>query len=156
MAVLITQGQSTYTHLCLQEDSHDTVQLGSDAEIRWVSHLLQLSEEWLKQAVTSKVTVSCLVFAYTLFLVKLWSLFRLSFCSLPGWELCDCRHSVHCQAMICVSVFILSNAWLLSLFLHSVHCLVVICVSSFCSLVSFDLSLLVGFDLYVYLHSVQW
>ncbi|KAL8573674.1 hypothetical protein ACOMHN_007227 [Nucella lapillus] len=40
----------------VQEDSHDRVELGSDAEIRWVSHLLQLSEEWLKQAVTSKVT----------------------------------------------------------------------------------------------------
>lgn len=40
----------------MHADDHDTVELGSDAEIRWVSHLLQLSEDWLKQALTSKVT----------------------------------------------------------------------------------------------------
>ncbi|XP_076459661.1 unconventional myosin-XV-like isoform X2 [Babylonia areolata] len=40
----------------VQENNHDKVELGSDAEIRWVSHLLQLSEEWLKQAVLSKIT----------------------------------------------------------------------------------------------------
>nr|KAG5714689.1 hypothetical protein BaRGS_000177 [Batillaria attramentaria] len=40
----------------LHVDNHDTVELGSDAEIRWVSHLLQLSEDWLKQALISKVT----------------------------------------------------------------------------------------------------
>lgn len=40
------------------EASHDTVLLGSDAEIKWISHLLQLSEDWLKQALTTKVTVS--------------------------------------------------------------------------------------------------
>nr|XP_034311051.1 unconventional myosin-XV isoform X10 [Crassostrea gigas] len=38
------------------EASHDTVLLGSDAEIKWISHLLQLSEDWLKQALTTKVT----------------------------------------------------------------------------------------------------
>ncbi|XP_062594386.1 unconventional myosin-XV-like isoform X8 [Saccostrea cucullata] len=36
--------------------NHDTVLLGSDAEIKWISHLLQLSEDWLKQALTTKVT----------------------------------------------------------------------------------------------------
>ncbi|XP_056017857.1 unconventional myosin-XV-like isoform X8 [Ostrea edulis] len=38
------------------EATHDTVVLGSDAEIKWISHLLQLSEDWLKQALTTKVT----------------------------------------------------------------------------------------------------
>ncbi|XP_078318920.1 unconventional myosin-XV-like isoform X3 [Crassostrea virginica] len=38
------------------EANHDTVLLGSDAEIKWISHLLQLSEDWLKQALTTKVT----------------------------------------------------------------------------------------------------
>ena len=41
-----------------QEGNADRVELGSDAEIRWICHLLQLSEDWLKQALTSKVTVS--------------------------------------------------------------------------------------------------
>ncbi|PVD39191.1 hypothetical protein C0Q70_01819 [Pomacea canaliculata] len=39
-----------------QEDNHETAILGSEAEIKWVSHLLMLSDEWLKQALTSKVT----------------------------------------------------------------------------------------------------
>ncbi|KAH9489186.1 Unconventional myosin-XV, partial [Bulinus truncatus] len=37
-------------------NNHDTVELGSDAEIKWVSYMLELSDEWLKQALTSKVT----------------------------------------------------------------------------------------------------
>ena len=41
-----------------QENNHDRAMLGSDAEIKWVAHLLDLSEDWLKQALTSKVTVS--------------------------------------------------------------------------------------------------
>ncbi|CAC5409264.1 Unconventional myosin-IXa,Myosin-16,Myosin IB heavy chain,Myosin-2B,Unconventional myosin-Vc,Unconventional myosin-IXb,Unconventional myosin ID,Myosin-6,Unconventional myosin-X,Myosin-15,Myosin-10,Unconventional myosin-Id,Myosin-VIIa,Myosin ID heavy chain,Myosin-1,Myosin-2 heavy chain,Myosin-I heavy chain,Unconventional myosin heavy chain 6,Myosin-J heavy chain,Unconventional myosin-XV,Unconventional myosin-VIIb,Myosin-3,Myosin-2A,Myosin-7,Unconventional myosin-Ia,Myosin-5,Myosin-9,Myosin-4,Myosin IC heavy len=40
----------------VHDSSHDTVLLGNDAEIKWISHLLQLSEDWLKQALTSKVT----------------------------------------------------------------------------------------------------
>ena len=40
-----------------QIDNHDTVEMGSDAEIKWISHLLELSEDWLKQALTQKVTV---------------------------------------------------------------------------------------------------
>lgn len=42
----------------VHDSSHDTVLLGNEAEIKWISHLLQLSEDWLKQALTSKVTVS--------------------------------------------------------------------------------------------------
>ena len=42
----------------VHDSAHDTVLLGNDAEIKWISHLLQLSEDWLKQALTSKVTVS--------------------------------------------------------------------------------------------------
>ncbi|ESO87137.1 hypothetical protein LOTGIDRAFT_154633 [Lottia gigantea] len=38
------------------ENNDNTVELGSDAEIKWISHLLQLSEDWLKQSLTSKVT----------------------------------------------------------------------------------------------------
>ncbi|XP_059156810.1 unconventional myosin-XV-like isoform X1 [Physella acuta] len=37
-------------------NNHDTVELGSDAEIKWISYLLELSDDWLKQALTSKVT----------------------------------------------------------------------------------------------------
>ncbi|XP_041362375.1 unconventional myosin-XV-like isoform X3 [Gigantopelta aegis] len=37
-------------------DNHDTVELGSDAEIKWIAYLLGLSEDWLKQALVSKVT----------------------------------------------------------------------------------------------------
>ncbi|KAK0058154.1 unconventional myosin-XV-like isoform X1, partial [Biomphalaria pfeifferi] len=37
-------------------NNNDTVQLGSDAEIKWISYMLELSDEWLKQALTSKVT----------------------------------------------------------------------------------------------------
>lgn len=46
----------------LQESGsdQDTALLGSDAEIKWISHLLQLSEDWLKQALTTKVTV-CII-----------------------------------------------------------------------------------------------
>ncbi|XP_076448222.1 unconventional myosin-XV-like isoform X2 [Babylonia areolata] len=40
----------------VHENNHDTVALGSNTEIQWVSHLLQLSEDWLKQALTCKVT----------------------------------------------------------------------------------------------------
>ena len=32
--------------------------MGSESELKWVSQLLQLSEDWLKQALTMKVTVS--------------------------------------------------------------------------------------------------
>lgn len=46
---------------CSQVNNHDTVELGSDAEIKWISYLLDLSDEWLKQALTSKVTVSLLL-----------------------------------------------------------------------------------------------
>ncbi|OWF46490.1 unconventional myosin-XV-like isoform X2 [Mizuhopecten yessoensis] len=38
------------------DNGPDTVLLGSDAELKWMSHLLQLSEDWLKQALTTKVT----------------------------------------------------------------------------------------------------
>jgi myosin-15 len=34
------------------------VELGGDAELKWISHLLGLQADWLKQALTSKVTVS--------------------------------------------------------------------------------------------------
>ena len=34
------------------------VEMGSESEIKWISQLLQLSEDWLKQALTMKVTVS--------------------------------------------------------------------------------------------------
>ncbi|XP_060553902.1 unconventional myosin-XV-like isoform X5 [Ruditapes philippinarum] len=37
-------------------DNHDTVEMGSTAEVKWISHLLELSEDWLKQALTQKVT----------------------------------------------------------------------------------------------------
>lgn len=40
----------------LQVDNHDTVEMGSTAEVKWISHLLELSEDWLKQALTQKVT----------------------------------------------------------------------------------------------------
>ncbi|KAK6169157.1 hypothetical protein SNE40_020262 [Patella caerulea] len=41
----------------VQSENHDnTVELGSEAEIKWISYLLQLSEDWLKQALISKVT----------------------------------------------------------------------------------------------------
>jgi len=30
---------------------------GSDAETKWVCHLLQLDEDWLREALTKKVTV---------------------------------------------------------------------------------------------------
>ena len=32
--------------------------MGGDAEVKWISHLLDLSDDWLKQALTQKVTVS--------------------------------------------------------------------------------------------------
>ena len=42
----------------LQTDhSADTVELGNDGSIQWVSHLLDLSPGWLQQAITMKVTV---------------------------------------------------------------------------------------------------
>lgn len=46
--------------LSLQIDNHDTVEMGSDAEVKWISHLLELSQDWLKQALTQKVTVRTL------------------------------------------------------------------------------------------------
>lgn len=62
-----------------QEQNHDTAQLGSDAEIKWISHLLELSDEWLKQALTNKVTVSLLLVCFIrfdlFFLVFLLSFF---------------------------------------------------------------------------------
>jgi len=39
-------------------DNHDTVEMGSMAEVKWISHLLELDDTWLKQALTQKVTVS--------------------------------------------------------------------------------------------------
>lgn len=57
--------------MLFQEDNHETAILGSEAEIKWVSHLLMLSDEWLKQALTSKVTVSILENIADLFFAKL-------------------------------------------------------------------------------------
>ncbi|XP_052263037.1 unconventional myosin-XV-like isoform X3 [Dreissena polymorpha] len=37
-------------------DNHDTVTMGSSGEVKWITHLLELSEDWLKQALTQKVT----------------------------------------------------------------------------------------------------
>ena len=54
-------GEEALLFLCFfQIDNHDTVEMGSDAEVKWISHLLDLSEDWLKQALTQKVTVSFL------------------------------------------------------------------------------------------------
>ena len=41
-----------------QVENHDTVEMGGTAEVKWISHLLDLSPDWLKQALTQKVTVS--------------------------------------------------------------------------------------------------
>lgn len=42
---------------CLKDKNHhDTVEIGSDSEIKWVSHLLGLSEHSLRQKLTHKVT----------------------------------------------------------------------------------------------------
>lgn len=58
------------THLfwCwFQVDNHDTVEMGSMAEVKWISHLLELDDTWLKQALTQKVTVS---WCFSLFLLE--------------------------------------------------------------------------------------
>ncbi|XP_064594768.1 unconventional myosin-XV-like isoform X2 [Liolophura sinensis] len=39
-----------------QSRDSDDVEIGSDAEIKWICHLLGLPEDWLKQALTNKVT----------------------------------------------------------------------------------------------------
>ncbi len=43
--------------LTQNEHQHEGVEMGSESELKWVSQLLQLSEDWLKQALTMKVTV---------------------------------------------------------------------------------------------------
>ena len=44
--------------MLFQLNNFEGVELGSDSELKWVCHLLRLSEDWLREAVTMKVTVS--------------------------------------------------------------------------------------------------
>ena len=43
----------------VQSAHNEGAALSSKAEVKWVSHLLDLSEAWLEEAITMKVTVSC-------------------------------------------------------------------------------------------------
>ncbi len=54
-----TQNYTGAVYPVLQnEHQHEGVEMGSESELKWVSQLLQLSEDWCRQALTMKVTVS--------------------------------------------------------------------------------------------------
>ncbi|ELU02236.1 hypothetical protein CAPTEDRAFT_227847 [Capitella teleta] len=46
---------NVYFNKVQNEHHNEGVEVGSDAEIKWISHLLHLSEKWLKEALTMKV-----------------------------------------------------------------------------------------------------
>lgn len=46
------------------------VSLGSDAEVRWVGHLLQLRVEGIVEALTTRTTVSAVTSSYVVFFFK--------------------------------------------------------------------------------------
>ena len=67
-----TQYEFTFTKVMFKnigafqnEHQHEGVEMGSESELRWVSQLLQLSEDWLNQALTMKVTVRWFLFIFT-------------------------------------------------------------------------------------------
>lgn len=49
---------NVYFHRKQLKHGQEGVEIGSDAEIRWTGHLLQLSVDGIKQALTTKTTVS--------------------------------------------------------------------------------------------------
>lgn len=48
---------NVYFHRKQLKHGQEAVELGSDAEIRWVSHLLQLRVDGITNALTTKTTV---------------------------------------------------------------------------------------------------
>lgn len=48
---------NVYFHRKQLKHGQEGVEIGSDAEIRWTGHLLQLSVDGIKQAMTTKTTV---------------------------------------------------------------------------------------------------
>lgn len=53
---------NVYFHRKQLKHGQEGVEIGSDAEIRWTGHLLQLSVDGIKQALTTKTTVNILFF----------------------------------------------------------------------------------------------
>lgn len=49
---------NVYFHRKQLKHGQEGVEIGSDAEIRWTGHLLQLSVDGIKQALTTKTTVT--------------------------------------------------------------------------------------------------
>lgn len=48
---------NVYFHRKQLKHGQEGVEIGSDAEIRWTGHLLQLNVDGIKQALTTKTTV---------------------------------------------------------------------------------------------------
>jgi myosin-15 len=49
---------NVYFHRKQLKHGQEGVEIGSDAEIRWTGHLLHLSPDGIKRALTTKTTVS--------------------------------------------------------------------------------------------------
>lgn len=49
---------NVYFHRKQLKHGQEGVEIGSDAEIRWAGHLLQISVDGIKMALTTKTTVS--------------------------------------------------------------------------------------------------
>lgn len=55
--VVVLHLGNVYFHRKQLKHGQEGVEIGSDAEIRWTGHLLQLSVDGIKQALTTKTTV---------------------------------------------------------------------------------------------------
>jgi myosin-15 len=51
---------NVFFHRKALKHGQEGVEMGSDAEVRWVSHLLQLRTDGIVAALTTKTTVRCL------------------------------------------------------------------------------------------------
>lgn len=49
---------NVYFHRKQLKHGQEGVEIGSDAEIRWAAHLLQLNIDGIKRSITTKITVS--------------------------------------------------------------------------------------------------
>jgi myosin XV len=49
---------NVYFHRKQLKHGQEGVEIGSDAEIRWAGHLLQLNIDGIKRSITTKITVS--------------------------------------------------------------------------------------------------
>jgi len=52
---------NVYFHRKQLKHGQEGVEIGSDAEIRWAGHLLQLNVDGIKRSLTMKITVSLII-----------------------------------------------------------------------------------------------